>query len=84
MKHELQVSLLKDLLCQLDEQVNVDAGVQLKNPTSSYTCPDLAQKEWAAFFRNYPQLIGLSGDLPKPGSYVTTEDFGVPGVGDSR
>ncbi len=78
MQHDRQVSILKELLRQLDAQVNVDAGVQFKNPTSFYTSPDLAQKEWAMFFRNHPQLIGLSGDLPTPGSFVTTEDFGVP------
>ena len=63
---------------QFDEQVNVDAGGQFKNPTTSYTCPYLVQKEWASFFRNHPQFIGLSGDLPKPGSFLTSEDIGVP------
>ena len=78
MQHEMQVSILKELLQQLDDGMSVDAGVQYKNPTAFYTCPDQAQKEWALFFRNHPQLIGLSGDLPTPGSFVTTEDFGVP------
>ncbi len=78
MKHDLQVSLLKELLRQLDEDVNVDAGVQYRSPTAPYTFPDQAQKEWGLFFRNHPQLIGLSGDLPTPVSFVTTEDFGVP------
>ena len=75
MQHEMKVSLLKELLQKIDDDVNVDAGVQYKSPTSFYINPDLAQKEWAMFFRNHPQLIGLSGDLPTPGSYVTTEDL---------
>lgn len=78
MKHEKQVEILRELLRQLDEKVNVDAGVMFKNPTSVYTCPDLAKREWETFFRNHPQMIGLSGSLPKPGSYVTVDDFGVP------
>ena len=78
MKHDMQVSILKELMRQLDEQVNVDAGIQLKNPTTSYICPDLVQKDWALFFRNHPQLIGLIGDLPKPDSFLTIEDFNVP------
>ena len=62
----------------LDEDTNIDAGVQLRNPASAYTCRDLATREWEVFFRNHPQLIGLTSDLPQPGSFITTDDFGVP------
>lgn len=78
MKHELQVNILKELMRQLDEGKNVDAGILYRNPTSAYVCPDIAKKEWDAFFQNHPQLIGLTGDLPKPGSYFTVDDFGTP------
>lgn len=78
MNQESQVRILRELFRQIDNRVNVDAGVQYLMPTSSYTCPDLAQKEWNTFFREHPQLIGLSGDLPGPGTYFTVEDFGVP------
>ncbi|NKC16111.1 MAG: Rieske 2Fe-2S domain-containing protein [Gammaproteobacteria bacterium] len=73
-----QFKILKELFRQLDNNVNVDAGIQLRNPTSSYTCSDLAGKKWKTFFREHPQLIGLSSDLPEPGTYITSEDFGVP------
>ncbi len=78
MKHDLQVSILKELMRQLDDGKNVDAGIQFRNPTSAYTCKDLAAREWDSFFQNHPQLIGLTGDLPKPGSYFTIDDFGTP------
>ena len=78
MKRETQISILKELMRQLDEKVNVDAGVQYLNPASSYTCKDLAAKEWENFFQNHPQIIGLSGDLPIPDSFLTIEDFVVP------
>tara|TARA_R110000824_G_scaffold152391_1_gene323586 strand:- start:1505 stop:2734 length:1230 start_codon:yes stop_codon:yes gene_type:complete len=78
MHHDLQVSIAKELLRQLDEDENVDAGVQYRMPTTSYTCPELADKEWTHFFREHPQLIGLSGDLPEPGSFFTIDDFGIP------
>ena len=65
MKREVKVEIMTELMRQLDEQVNVDAGVQYRNPTSAYTCPDIAKKEWETFFRKHPQLIGLSGDLPE-------------------
>jgi phenylpropionate dioxygenase-like ring-hydroxylating dioxygenase large terminal subunit len=78
MEHSLQVLILKELMQQIDESKNVDARVQYKMPTSSYVCPDLAEKEWQAFFQNHPQLIGFSGDLTGPGCYFTSDDFGAP------
>ena len=60
MKKELQISIIKELMSQLDEGRNVDAGVQFKMPTDSYVCPERASREQQEFFRNHPQLIGLS------------------------
>ena len=73
-----QVELLKELIANLDGRTTADAGQVVRNPTSSYTCPDLAKREWETFFQNHPQVIGLSGDLPTPNSFVTLDDFGVP------
>ena len=78
MRHDLQLSLLKELMAKLDSGTNVDAGGFRRNPTSAYTDPDRAEEEWSRFFREHPQLVGLSGDLPEPGSFVTMEDFGTP------
>ncbi|MEM7002204.1 MAG: SRPBCC family protein [Pseudomonadota bacterium] len=78
MEHALQVEILKELMEQLDEGRNVDAGVQYRMPTASYVCPERAAKERQEFFQNHPQLIGLSNDLPEPGSFFTMDDFGTP------
>lgn len=78
MKQETQVEILKELMRQLDEAKNIDAGVQYKMPMTAYVCPDIAAKEWDMFFQNHPQLIGLSCDLTDPGSFMTVEDFGTP------
>ena len=78
MKHDLQVAIIKELMSQLDEGRNVDAGVQYKMTTQSYVCPEIAEQEQKHFFMDHPQLIGLSGDLPAPGSFLTLDDFGVP------
>jgi phenylpropionate dioxygenase-like ring-hydroxylating dioxygenase large terminal subunit len=78
MEQSLQVEILKELMQQLDEGKNIDAGVQYRQPTSSYVCPDLAAREWDTFFQNHPQLIGLSNDLPEPGTFFTLDDFGTP------
>jgi len=78
MNRDKQIRILAELMRQLDEQVNIDAGVQYRNPAEAYTSPALAQQEWEHFFRNHPQMIGLSGHLPEPNSYFTIDDFGVP------
>ena len=78
MRHDLQVTIIKELMGQLDEGRNIDAGVQYRMPTQSYTCPETAEREQRAFFLDHPQLIGLSGDLPAAGSFLTLDDFGVP------
>lgn len=78
MDHATQVSILKELIRQIEEGVNHNCGKQVRMPTSAYACPDLAKKEWESFFRNYPQLVGLSGDLPEPNTFFTLDDFGVP------
>ena len=57
---------------------HLDAGGLRKNPTESYTDPELADREWQTFFRTGPSIIGLSGDLPEPGSFRTFSDLGTP------
>lgn len=78
MKHEEQVRVLKGLMDRLDAGTNVDVGYQLKNPTSSYTDKGIAAREWEHFFQKHPQLLGLSADLPEPGSFFTNNDLGKP------
>ena len=36
MQHNLQVGILRELLRQLDEGQNIDAGVRYRIPTDSY------------------------------------------------
>lgn len=78
MMHVKQVEIIRELFRQLDENVNVDAGEQLLNPAEVYTSSRIAEQEWQTLFRNQPQVIGLSRDLPETGSYITVDDFGVP------
>jgi len=78
MDKNTQIRILKELLAQVDENRNVDAGVMVENPVLSYTCPEIASREWEVFFREHPQIIGLSADLPVPGAFMTVDDFGTP------
>lgn len=78
MERQEQVRLIKGLMHYLDTDTNVDAGGQVRNPVSGYTSPDIASREWESFFQDYPHVLGLSADLPKPGSFLTNNDLKKP------
>ena len=78
MNREAELGIIRELIGYLDTRQTADAGCVAMSPTSSYTDEVLAQREWNAFFVKHPQVIGLSGELPRPGSYITCEDLGVP------
>jgi len=78
MQRDEQLRVIDALMKHLDEGTNVDAGCQVRNPSSSYTCPDIAKSEWQRFFQDYPQVVGLSADLPNPRSFFTSSDLGKP------
>ena len=78
MEREEQLRLLKGLINQLDTKTNVDAGGIVRTPAETYTSEERFQREWGSFFLDHPQIIGMSGDLPNPDTFLTTEDFGMP------
>ena len=78
MLREEQVRLLKGLISHLDAGTNVDAKGIVENPADTYTSEERFSEEKNKFFEEYPQIIGMSGDLPEPGSFLTIEDFGAP------
>lgn len=78
MRRDEQIRVIEGLMKHLDNDTNVDAGRQLRNPVSSYTCRDIAAREWESFFQGYPQVLGLSADLPEPRSFFTSNDVGKP------
>ena len=78
MEHKKQVEILTEVMRQLDKGDTADAGCHYQLSANTYTCPDLAQREYRDLFQGHPQMIGLSQDLPEPGSYLTLDDFGTP------
>ena len=75
MEHNEQLTQIKVLLSRLDSGTNVDAGGVRLNPTNSYTDLARACQERVLFFGSHPQLLGLSCDLPEPGSFFTADDL---------
>ena len=78
MRKEEQIRCMRLLMQRLDEGTNVDAGGMVRNPVEAYTSAERAMSEWEVMFQNYPQVLGLTGDLPEPGSFVTSNDLGKP------
>lgn len=78
MKHAEQVRVIEGLMKHLDEGTNVDAGVQMQIPVSTYLDPERGAREWQAFFQDYPHVMGLAADLPENGSFFTSDDLGKP------
>ena len=78
MRHEEQVRLIKQLCAHLDAGTTEDAGGFRRLPTATYTDSARSEREWNEFFMATPQCIGLSGDLPEPGSFLTNNDLGIP------
>ena len=78
MERREQLRLLKGLIGHLDNKTNISAGGILKAPADTYISEERFESEWGTFFLNHPQIIGMSGDLPNPNTFITTEDFGVP------
>ena len=78
MERREQLRLLKGLIGHLDNKTNISAGGILQAPADTYISEERFEREWGTFFLNHPQIIGMSGDLPKPNTFITTEDFGVP------
>ena len=78
MKQESHIKILEELIDMVDTGKSSDAGRMVKNPTSLYVCKDRAAVEWKSFFENHAQIIGISGDLPEPGSFMTMNDLGIP------
>ena len=60
MLKEEQNRLLKGLISHLDANTNVDAGGIVKTPADTYTCEKRFDLEWKTFFKDYPQIVGLS------------------------
>ena len=71
-----QKRLMEGLVNHLDNNTTIDGGGIIKNPVDTYTSEKRFNLEWETFFKDHPQIIGMTGDLAEPNSFVTIEDFG--------
>ena len=78
MRHERQIELLRQLKDVDPHEPWPLAEHSLRAPASAYTDPSRFQDERRVLFRRRPQLLGLSSECAKPGSYISADLGGVP------
>jgi phenylpropionate dioxygenase-like ring-hydroxylating dioxygenase large terminal subunit len=80
MRHERQVELLRRLK-GLDPQTPWPlAAHTMRNKAAAYVDPARFEDEKRVLFRRHPQMLGLSCELPAPGSQMTADLGGVPAL----
>ena len=78
MRIEEQQRLLGILRHGFDHAGEVHGEGIAQSPLADFTCPKLLAEEQQTFFRDTPLFTGLSGDLPKSGSYWADSETGLP------
>lgn len=78
MQQAMQIELGRQLLSALDERRTALAETIYRNPVSDYISAEQVELERQRFFRESPLVMGLSGDLPQPGDFITNDLLGVP------
>lgn len=81
MRHERQLELLRRIEAasiSLNSEPWPLAEATMRQPASAYADQARFEAEMRTLFRHGPVMIGLSCELPKPGSYLTVELGGVP------
>ena len=78
MQAELQQELSRRLFAHLDAGTTDVWPDVVRQPVSAYTCPDRAERERRELFQRRPLFVGLSGLLPNPGDWITSDETGIP------
>ena len=78
MQRSAQIELVRGLLANLEKGTSAQAPAIYANPVTDYTCPEQAALETQKLFREQPLVMGFTGDLPKPGDYLTNDLAGPP------
>jgi phenylpropionate dioxygenase-like ring-hydroxylating dioxygenase large terminal subunit len=78
MDHATQVTLVRRILTLLEARATELAPAPYVNRVTTYTSATQLERERALLFRGEPLLVGLSGDVPEPGSYLVHAEAGVP------
>ena len=75
---EVLHAIVKRVLKHVEAGTTDSADQPYRHPTWTYTDPALFEQERLRIFKENPQFVCFSGDLPGPGSFYTFDDLGVP------
>jgi phenylpropionate dioxygenase-like ring-hydroxylating dioxygenase large terminal subunit len=75
---EEMVALTKRLIAHVENGTTDHANDVFREPVANYTDQVKWERERERLFRKSPLLLGLSGDLPEPGSYRALTICDVP------
>ena len=78
MRRETELELLRRFFKYREDRATDMADEPMRNPASAYIDPAHFAREWEAMFWGRPLVVALSGEIPEPGDYVSTEVAGVP------
>lgn len=78
MKRERSMALARRMLHLLDTESTDLAPSSYEQPITAFTSPDLFARERAAIFGRAPMFIGMSNELPGPGSFFTRDLVDTP------
>ena len=71
------IALAKRMLDLIDRRATDLAPHLMREPVTAYTSPDVLQRERELIFGRTAMLLGMSADVPDPGSWRTMQ------IGDS-
>ncbi|MBT3533427.1 MAG: Rieske 2Fe-2S domain-containing protein [Rhodospirillaceae bacterium] len=78
MDQSTQIRLTREIFAHLDARTTAQADDVMYHATSAYSSPQRLALEKRILFREFPLLMGLSGQLPAPGDFLTDDFSGVP------
>ncbi len=78
MELEMQRDLGRRTLALLDQKTTTMAPHVMEEPVAGYSSPEQLELERRLIFNRYPMFVGMSSDLPAPGSWLTFDGTGTP------
>ena len=70
--------IVEYMLDYVENKRTDQAAKTLAVPSKSYTDPEVWQREMDLIFKRLPIMVGLSVEVPEPGSFKTLAMLGLP------
>lgn len=78
MRQDLQIQLIRTMLDRIEGRPAGTTEASARHPTDVYTSQARFALERDTLFRQFPQVVGFTTQLPAPGDYFTHDYTGVP------